>query len=342
MYLTRETLYHRHRLSHQQIDQLLNEESGNLVMEEKLIQLRQVAEFLEIAVVLNDADIWFIPFKGPMLSYRIYGDPTCRISKDFDLLVRPESMTDVMALLRNMGYAPHSFDWPGPGRRRNRILAAANQISFVHPEKHASVEVHWRLLKFPAISHARVDKAIAEHTTTIEFSGQLLRQFTLEFELLQLIIHGGLHTWSRLKWLLDIHEIVKRYPIDGDKFNTLVKEFRAGRMVGLCNAMLVHFFPGTALLPANCKVPGWYSEYTRFQFNRDTVVPNYLPGDFARYQRFHVCGFTGVRYRVTRTLAVLIYLLQSTKKKIATAMTGALMEGRYSDNRLPWRSPIPR
>ncbi len=314
MNLSREKLCHRHRLSHQQTDQLLNEHSGELIMEEKLIQLRQVAEFLEIADVLNNAGIWFIPFKGPLLSYRIYGDATCRISKDFDLLVRPESMTDVIALLRNMGYKPHSFDWPGPGRRRTRIMAAANQISLGHPEKLASVEIHWRLLKFPAISPARVDKAITENTTAIEFSGHQLRQFTLEFELLQLVIHGGLHTWSRLKWLLDIHEILKRYRIDGDKFSALEKEFRAGRMVGLCNAMLVRFFPGTAILPANSKVPRWYTEYTIFQFNRETVVPNYLPGDFARYQRFHVCSFTGLRYRVTRTLAALLYLLQLARK----------------------------
>ena len=323
MHLTRETLYHRHRLSHLQIDQLLNEHSEELIMEEKLTQLSQVAEFMEIAVVLNNAGIWFIPFKGPLLSYRIYGDATCRISKDFDLLVRPESMSDVIALLRTMGYEPRSFDWPGPGRRRNRIMAAANQISFVHPDKHASVEVHWRLLKFPAISPKRVDKAISENTTTINFSGLQLRQFTLEFELLQLVIHGGLHTWSRLKWLLDIHEIVKRYRIDRDKFNALVKEFRAGRMVGLCNAMLGRLFPGTALLPASCKVPDWYTGYTLFQFNRETVVPNYLPGDFARYQRFHVCAFTGLRYRLTRTLAAVIFFLQSMKK-IATEMTGSL------------------
>jgi hypothetical protein len=314
MHLTRETLYHRHRLSHQQIDQLLNEHSEDLIMEEKLTQLSQVAEFLEIAALLNNADIWFIPFKGPLLSYRIYGDATCRISKDFDLLVLPESMSDVIALLRTMGYTPRSFNWPGPGSRRNRILAAANQICFVHPEKHASVEVHWRLLKFPAISPARVDKAIAEHTTTINFSGLQLRQFTLEFELLQLVIHGGLHTWSRLKWLLDIHEIVKRYRIDGDKFSALVKEFRAQRMVGLCNVMLGLFFPGTALLPANCKVPDWYTGYTLFQFNRETVVPNFLPGDFFRYHRFHVCAFTGLRYRITRTLAALLYLLQLARK----------------------------
>jgi hypothetical protein len=88
----RELLHNRHRLSHQQINTWLGEQQNQLVFEEKLQQLNQLSKFLEIADAFIKKDIWFLPLKGPMLSYRIYGDATCRISRDFDFLIKQKDV----------------------------------------------------------------------------------------------------------------------------------------------------------------------------------------------------------------------------------------------------------
>ena len=49
----RDTLYNRHQFSHQQIDELLGESHDQLVLDEKISQLSQLPEFLDIAGSLD-------------------------------------------------------------------------------------------------------------------------------------------------------------------------------------------------------------------------------------------------------------------------------------------------
>jgi hypothetical protein len=90
MNYSREILYTRHRLSHYQINKLLGEQQNQLDFEEKLYQLNLLAEFLSITDHLTKEDIWFMPLKGPLLSYRIYEDATCRRYRDFDFWLNPK------------------------------------------------------------------------------------------------------------------------------------------------------------------------------------------------------------------------------------------------------------
>jgi hypothetical protein len=266
----RDTLHNRHRLSHQQIDKMLEESQDQLVLDEKISQLSLLPEFLGIAGSLRQAGIWFVPLKGPLLSWRIYGDATCRQFIDFDFLVRPESLDQSINMLLQSGYQPISFEWPMNGRRYSLALSKLHHFGFYHPKKYISVEMHWKLFVFPVTSFERIAKLADDNILQIIFSGQNFNQFTAEFELVYLVIHGGLHGWVRLKWLTDVHEIVNRSVLDKEKFDSLVKQLNAQRMVGLCNAMLHHFFPGSAL-PANYSFPGWLYRFSFQQATSDTA-----------------------------------------------------------------------
>jgi hypothetical protein len=191
-----------------------------------------------------------------------------------------------------------------------------NQYSLHHPSKKISVEIHWSLLKYPAVRFGKLAETVDENIQQTVFAGQEFKQFTLEFELLHLVIHGGLHTWSRLKWLVDIHEILKRFPADKIKFEALVRALNAQRMVGLCNAMLRHYYPESVLLPVDAPVPDWVLRYSLRQMNRITDTPVYLPGDLLTYRRFHLLAFPGWRYRITKLILLMIFSLQNKKKNI--------------------------
>src|SRR5512133_483624 len=147
--LSREILYQRHRLSHMQIDKYLGEQQHDLLLEEKINQMRQVALFLEITTALNKADIWFVAYKGPLLSHRIYNDATCRRFKDFDFLVKPAAIEQTIGILRQLGYCSKTFEWPGPGNQQNTVLSAINQFVLYNPTLGTMVEVHWRLFNYP-------------------------------------------------------------------------------------------------------------------------------------------------------------------------------------------------
>ncbi len=316
MEISRELLYHRHRLSTRQIDDWRGEYHANPDLNEKIKQLNMVSEFLEIGRYLTKAGIWFVPLKGPLLSFRIYGDATCRIAKDIDILVKPEYIHGTIEVLQSLDYQPCSFKWHEPGYHQDMVLLFQNQYGMFHPGRSTSVEIHWRLFKDPAIANKKLTEFIGQDVGQIEFAGQIFNQFTLEFELLHLIIHGGLHAWSRLKWLVDVKEIVSRFYVDKEKFDQLIKLFRAERMAGLCNAMLNHFFPGTILLPVNYKVPGWFFRFSLLMASRETVAHISPPEIYYKFLWFTIQAFPGFRYKTKRISVFLITLLQRLKGKI--------------------------
>ena len=311
MNYSREILYHRHRLSHQQINSLLEEQQNQLVFEEKLHQLSLLAGFLTLTDNLQKENIWFVPLKGPLLSYRIYGDATCRRYRDFDFLVKPADASNVIRLFCSLGFEYEKQRWPEKENERARIISRVNQLTLFNPAEHQTVEIHWRVFIDPVITFDRIEEVVRKNIQKVSFAGREMLQFSLEFELFYLIIHGGLHTWRRLKWLVDVHEIISRFRVDKKKFEELVNQFSAQRMIGLCNAMLRHFFPGSVLLPVDYTVPEWFVNYALRQANKTKDYTHNMPSYSLKHRWFYINAFPGWRYKKKR-----LFLLMASMKKL--------------------------
>lgn len=211
--------------------------------------MQRIGVLIAIAKALEKEKIWFLNLKGPLLSQRIYGDPTYRSFRDFDILVQPEDVDRTIQTLQNNGYLSTGFAWPEDCKKKEITLHFINQVEMVHPETGIMFEVHWKLFSTRIAPQKTIDRLLRENIETVEFGGQTLNRFSLEFELFYLIVHGGNHAWFRLKWLVDIHEILERKGIDWDKFNRIVSNCSAHRLVDICNTMLSHYFLGGKRLP---------------------------------------------------------------------------------------------
>jgi len=300
--ISREVLYHRHRLSRQQIGELLHDHKDKAGYDEKISQLGRVARFLEITGELQKSGIWFVPLKGPLLSWRIYGDPTSRLCHDFDFLVKPGELAATIRLLLKSGYQPVTFEWPENKHLQKMILSGLNQYDLFHPIHGLTVEIHWRLFKYPVSDPVTLGNALRDHIRQVHFAGRQFLQFTPEFELLYLCIHGGIHKWRRLKWLVDVNDFIKRNPVSPERFRQLVVQFQAMRMTGLCNALLRHFFPGDACLPVTHQVPGWVFRSTLALVNNENDThTSGLPGIFRAFH-YRMWAFPDFRYKWGRFL----------------------------------------
>ena len=247
--LSRPLLHQRHRLSHQQIDELLNETYSKEDPSEKYGQLFQVGEFIKLTDEFREADIPVIPLKGPILSYRLHKDSSYRYSNDLDFLVSIDAVKNAISILEKNGYQPAYFPWPEKSKKERRLIRLTNQLLFVHPEKHLSIEMHWKLFSYEITNSGVLSKILKSNGSQVEFKGRNFPVFSDELELLYLIIHGGLHAWFRLKWLIDIKDFIEKVPYDPEKFNQLVRKFNASRMVSLCNSLLSKYFPECPVLP---------------------------------------------------------------------------------------------
>ena len=298
-FLSRDYLLQRHRLSHQQIDNLLNENRAKEHLAEKYHQMFQVSEFIKLSDEFRKAAVPFIPLKGPMLSYRLHKDPSYRYSNDLDFLVPKKAVKNAIFTLEKNGYLPCFFSWPDNPTKERIFIRLSNQLLFIHPEKQINVEIHWKLFK-PEITNPDIlSKVLSSNKDQIEFNDRKFEVFSNELELLYLIIHGGLHAWVRLKWLIDIKDFIEMVPFDAEKFQQLVLQLNACRMVSLCNTTLEKYFPDCSLLP-------W--EFVRNTTKRGNFAiaqiedKNYYDKPFLKEIRmdwFRLNSFRGFRYKLS-------------------------------------------
>ena len=293
----RDTLHKRHRLSYQQIGDRTGVVPRELIIEEKIHQLNMVLELSFIASALRRAAIWFVPLKGPLLSYRIYGDATYRRFSDLDFLVRPDDAHQAIGLLFKSGYKPLKFVWPVKPGHQKTVIREINQFALYHPTAGLKVEIHWKLFPLPVARYKKVGTLVTENLTEIRYAGHTFLQFTPEFELLYLVIHGGLHAWSRLKWLEDVKIYANKISLSSDKMETLAHQLNAGRMIGLCNALLRHFHPDTSLLPAGRHVPEWMVGYVLDRIALPAEVAGSSKKHFLAFLRYRWMAFPGCVYK---------------------------------------------
>ncbi len=295
---SRELLYEPHQLTHHQIDMLLAEDTGDSQFMEKAAGLKITWEFLSIFDSFQANKINFIPLKGPVLSFRVFSDPTIRNFVDLDILVEESSMPAADLLLKEMGYHAIPFSWPSNNRLRKILGNHDNQLTYYHHEKEIAVELHWKLLKAPPVTMTKLQELIKSNTTMITYDERSIEVFNPEFELLYLIIHGGLHAWRRLKWIVDINALLLTLEIDWEKFAHLTKKLKAGRLAALCNSILKEFYPDGPLLQIQDKCPNSFLKFSLSRIKKENDIELSFISGFLRSVIFHYRVFPGCRYKL--------------------------------------------
>jgi hypothetical protein len=292
-----ETLRDHHRLSARQVNTLFGTPVLPEVIEERIREFEIVGEFLSIYDLLSAGNIRFIPLKGPVLSYRLYGDTTIRKYNDMDILVDAENIIRTKALLEENGYRIDCIAWPEKKALQNKLTRHINNISLINNEKGFVVEIHWRILRISPVSISDLDDLVNQNLTTLNLAGRSFTILNNELELLYLIIHGGLHFWMRLKWLLDVDTFIKTQKIDWERFEKLMNDLKAHRIVALCREIYNEYFADGAKIPSVFAVPHCIVDYSRKLINdeKDTDV-----GKFKWvFQNFFftLIAFRGIRYK---------------------------------------------
>ena len=300
MRLNRELLYKRHRLSHQQIDDFLGEKESRNYLSEKLEQFAQVKEFLAVAKEFSALGIRFIPLKGPLLSYRIYNDATYRQYNDLDFLIEIFSVENAIEVLKKRGYVPTVYDLPTEDCKRKLLYRHMNEILLYNPDTEIGIDLHWELFtggRF--VNKQLLQQIIDKNQVRIVFQGQQFNAFSVELELLYLIIHGGLHTWRRLKWLVDIKSFLQRVEFNDVIFIILTKKLGAHRLVSLCNELLKIYFPGTRLFPVLTTASRQSVNFCQYSINMEKDEQKQSVAEYLKIVWNNFRAFPGIRYKAS-------------------------------------------
>ncbi|SEP68135.1 Uncharacterised nucleotidyltransferase [Virgibacillus subterraneus] len=182
-------------------------------------------EMERVGRMFADDHIPLIFLKGPVLAHELYGDISLRTSSDLDMLIPINQLEKAETLLTEQGYQKDDYiqtvlnDW----KWRH------HHVTYFHPQKKIKLEVHWRLNpgpgKEPSFNDLWKRKCISNLTS---FPVHVLSK---EDMFLFLVSHGARHGWSRMRWLLDIRELLHQQ-MDWQLTKRLLKKYQLYQTAG--------------------------------------------------------------------------------------------------------------
>ncbi|HSV88405.1 MAG TPA: nucleotidyltransferase family protein [Bacteroidales bacterium] len=290
-------LNQRHQLSHEQIDALLGESMAEHFPGERALMLGRLHGLMTAADALEAAGVGFIVLKGFPLSQKLYDNPCVRITGDLDLLIKPCMIGNAIGALSELGYIPAYEPWPDSKKKADKMIRFRNQFAMKHPESGLIAELHWRLFYYPVLPAARLYALVKDNLSSISISGRSFVVLNNEMELIYLVIHGGLHGYSRLKWLVDVFRYASHVNFSDNRFLELAKGFKAGRMIGLYNR-LIKDWPGEAKpLPGECKNLSFLEKNALKVIFSGHDTSFQTPGSLLRYFLNVISAFPGIGYK---------------------------------------------
>lgn len=190
-------------------------------------------ELLRIFRLFESQKIPAIAFKGPALSFFLYGDPTFRPSGDLDLLVRKETFPAAREVLHQMGYRSR-YDELTPRRRRAALHCEWSDMLCRTVEKRGViVDLHWDILPVNFFLPLNSDD-FWKRAQPIWIKGTRVFIHGTEDLFLTLCAHGGKDRWKRIWCLVDISELIQNHPeIHWKRLMERAKILGAQRILGL-------------------------------------------------------------------------------------------------------------
>jgi hypothetical protein len=166
-----------------------------------------VSDLLNTLRTLEAAGVIATPYKGPALAACLYHDFTLRQSADVDILVRPRDAVKARRVLLEHGWRSH--------RHIPRFAEAA--YAWLHyafnltTRRGVSIDLSWRIVqsfwRLPEIPDAAWDRL-----GRLSFAGVSVPWFAPEYLLFVLCLHGCKHKWEAMKWIVDVAEVLRKYP----------------------------------------------------------------------------------------------------------------------------------
>lgn len=161
-------------------------------------------ELAKLLRIFREAGIPAIPFKGPILGLRTYGNVGLRPFHDLDLLVRRDDMLKAKKKMLELGYkAP----WKQNDEWEAQHIETQLGCDFVSANGSINVELHWSFIQ-KWLAYEIDPEEIWARSEPFQVLGETTQVVALADLLPFLCAHGAKHHWERLFWIVDIAELV--------------------------------------------------------------------------------------------------------------------------------------
>src|ERR1039458_3839130 len=166
-------------------------------------------ELVRILPLFEEQGISAVPYKGPTLAQRLYGDLSLREFGDLDIMILERDVPRAQDLLRRHGY---EFACLKDAGKLAEYVRTNRELQFCSSDGKI-LELHWRFaMRLACVKHD--PERFLQRFETISLAGAQVPSLPLEVYLLILSLHATKHKWRQLKLICDIAEILGQPDLD--------------------------------------------------------------------------------------------------------------------------------
>ena len=190
------------------------------------LRLRQ--KLTEVLTIWERRNIPAVPFKGPVLSFLIYGDSSLRYCQDMDVLVPEHCVIPARDALMEAGFS--SPMEPLFGKQFEQIIKCGRECDFLDRTGQFRLDLHWRL--GGPFRRPFDYEFCRKRLRTIRFHDRNVFVLSPEDTLLHLCVNGSYDIWNSLEQVLCIAELIDRHPaLDWETVQKLADALHCKRML---------------------------------------------------------------------------------------------------------------
>jgi len=187
-----------------------------------------IGGLLSILKAFQENGITAVPFKGPVLAQRVYGDPILRSFVDIDILVFPWEASKAVSHLSAAGYLPNV---KMNDKQFSRYLKSEYSIEAQAKNGRVIVELHWELTGRYTRPPFLLE-TFADRLESIDLMGKRVHGMPAEELLVYLCVHGSKDGWATLESILSITELIDSAPgMDWDRVFRLCEKLQCTLML---------------------------------------------------------------------------------------------------------------
>lgn len=203
---------------------------------------------LEIIKSLQKAGVSALPFKGPNLASRLYGNLALRQSLDLDLLVRLPDLAATLGVLADDGFHPL---YELTERQYESMLHGGECEWSLFGADGLRLDLHWNIMARYFCVPIAIDD-FWKRTVRAPFAGSTIEDLAPEDLLISLALHARRHYWAKMIWILDIAQLLRQSPaLDLEHTLETCRRLRSERIMLLtlqmCRQLFDSEFPARIL-----------------------------------------------------------------------------------------------
>jgi hypothetical protein len=236
--------------------------------------VRMKDELVSVLSALQADGLRVVAYKGPLLALQAYGELSMREFMDLDILVPFADLARAKKALEAIGYRS---EYPLPAGLEQAYLASPHNyhLEMLDASESLRVELHWKTDAEFAVERTGEDTWWSGLPRAL-LDGRELSSLPARELVLVLCLHGSKHYWSRLSWLVDVAELMRKQPdLDWQWIIRRAEQLRSGTRL----ALALHLLAGLLEVPLAPMVAEWLATQARARRMSELIARKYSEPD---------------------------------------------------------------